>query len=228
VRPRIAIVCRPCESTAVYERAVELAGGEALVVGPGPAEDALAMLADAQGVILAGGPDLAPGLYGHERWNGTVEVDTERDEVDQLAWGCLAERVEVPLLGICRGVQAMNVFAGGTLVQDIPTQVRGQLCHATPKERPETTHVVSIEAGSGLAGIVGGEPWLTNSFHHQALECVASGLRAVAWAADGVVEAVEGVGGGYRIGVQFHPERAVETDARAMALFASLVKASGG
>lgn len=220
-----------------YARAVEAAGGIPAVLSlqdPAGAGDALARL---DGLILGGGPDLDPFHFGEEPLPETGRIDPERD-----AWELVLARValvaEVPVLGICRGIQVLNVAAGGSLYQDIGRQVRGALKHNQDAPRWYPTHGVAVQPGSRLAATLaatlaapaGAGPLFirVNSFHHQAVWELAPGFVASARAPDGVVEGIERPGATFALGVQWHPEAMWQREARALALFRGLVEASRG
>jgi putative glutamine amidotransferase len=208
----------------VYSRAVENAGGLPVVLPPlepdavGPLVDQLA------GLCLSGGPDLDPTAYdaAPDPHLGLVEPDLDAFELEVAR---RAERLGIPILGICRGCQALNVARGGTLHQHLPDVTDGSVTHRQTASGRETTHTVRIEPRSQLAGIVGGETLEVNSFHHQAVDQLGRDLRAVAWAPDGVIEAIEGDGPSFYLGVQWHVETLVHLDRHA-ALFDALVEAA--
>jgi putative glutamine amidotransferase len=210
----------------VYARAVELAGGLPVVLPPLD-EEAIAPLVDRlAGVCLSGGPDLDPVAYGAEPDPHLGPVERELDEFE-VAVARRADALGIPLLGICRGCQALNVARGGTLHQHLPDVTDGSIHHRQTASGRETTHTVRIEPGSRLAGIVGGEELDVNSFHHQAVDRLGRGLRAVAWAPDGVIEAIEGDGPALYLGVQWHVETLVDRPRHAR-LFDALVEAAAG
>jgi putative glutamine amidotransferase len=208
----------------VYARAVEEAGGLPVVLPPlehaaiEPLVDRLA------GICLSGGPDLDPAAYeaDPDPHLGPVEPDLDAFE---LAVARRADELAIPILGICRGCQAMNVARGGTLHQHLPDVTDGSVVHRQKESGREPTHTVRIEPGSRLAGIVGDDELDVNSFHHQAVDRLGRGLRAVAWAPDGVVEGIEDEGSALYLGVQWHAETLVHFDRHA-ALFEALVAAA--
>ena len=164
-----------------------------------------ALMAQCSGLVLTGGEDVDPRRYGEEPIEALGAVTPARDELESAALGLALER-DLPVLGICRGCQLLNVYFGGTLYQDLPTQRPGTGAHEQPGWAGGS-HDVHVQPGSRLHGIVAGpELWL-NSFHHQAIRDVAPGLEVVARADDGVVEAVEARDRSWVIGVQWHPER---------------------
>ncbi len=208
----------------VYARAVEMAGGLPVVLPP-LAHDAIDTLLDRlSGVCLSGGPDLDPAAYGADPHPelGIVEPQLDAFEVE-VARG--ADARGLPVLGICRGCQALNVARGGTLHQHLPDVTDGSIDHRQTASGRETTHTVEVQAGSRLAGIVGAGELDVNSFHHQAVDVLGRGLRAVAWAPDGVIEAIEGDGEALYLGVQWHVETLVERPRHAR-LFDALVDAA--
>jgi putative glutamine amidotransferase len=206
----------------VYARAIELAGGVPVVLPPIGLEAIDALVARLSGVCLSGGPDLDPAAYGAEPHPelGTVEPQLDRFEV---AVAQRADALGLPVLGICRGCQALNVARGGTLHQHVPDVTDGSIAHRQTASGRETTHTVRVEEGSQLAAIVGTGELDVNSFHHQAADELGDGLRAVAWAPDGLVEGIEG--DGFFLGVQWHAETLVQLP-RHLRLFEALVDAA--
>lgn len=190
-----------------YADAVRLAGGIPVVLPlVRDEETAAALIKAVDAVIMTGGEDIDPLFFGEEHLPGLGDVNAPRDTSDVLLIkAALAARK--PLLGICRGEQVINVVLGGTLYQDLPSQVGGPLHHRQTVDATQATQTISIEPGSRLAGILGTTMLEVNSFHHQAVKDIAPGLTVVARTAeDGVVEAYEGIRGYNVIGVQFHPE----------------------
>jgi putative glutamine amidotransferase len=210
----------------VYARAVEAAGGLPVVLPP-VEHEAIAPLVDRlAGVCLSGGPDLDPAAYecAPDPHLGPVEPDLDAFE---FAVAKHADRLGIPVLGICRGCQALNVARGGTLHQHLPDVTDGSIAHRQRESGRETTHTVRIERDSRLADVVGGEQLDVNSFHHQAVDRLGRGLRAVAWAPDGVIEGIESDGPALYLGVQWHVETLVDR-ARHAALFEALIDAAAG
>jgi putative glutamine amidotransferase len=199
-----------------YLRAITDAGGMPVVLPP--LGDAEALLERLDGVCLSGGPDLDPEAYGAVERHaelGPTEPDLDAFE---LALARAADASGVPLLGICRGAQALNVARGGTLHQHVGA-------HRQTEPATATTHSVHVDPGTWLAQLVGTRPLRVNSFHHQAVDVLGRGLRAVARAADGTIEAVEAPGPRFVLGVQWHAEGLVGQP-RHRALFEALVAAS--
>ncbi len=211
---------------AAYIRAVVEAGGIPLLVGPTGSERLLEeALARVDGLLLIGGIDVDPALYGQERHPCLGDVDGEWDSVDVTA-ARIALRRDLPLLGICRGVQVLNVAAGGSLYQDIPSEVPGAIEHSREVSGRLPRHSVSVAQGSRLHEFLGMTWAEVNSSHHQAVRDVAPGFRAVAHAPDGVIEAIESPDHRFALGVQWHPELMVGSDPAQRRLFAALVRAA--
>jgi len=210
-----------------YCRAVQAAGGLPVII---PLTDDLALIeATVQalaGLLLAGGGDVDPAAYGEEPLPGVAGIDPLRDRLE-LWLSRRALDADLPLLAICRGVQVLNVASGGTLYQDVVSQHPGAIRHSFRSEHPRSYlgHSVSIERHTRLAGILGEGSVPVNSLHHQAVKTVAPGLRAVASAPDGIVEALEHPGHRFAIGVQWHPEELIEQDVRMLRLFVAFVEA---
>jgi putative glutamine amidotransferase len=210
-----------------YTRAVARAGALPVIIPLGLADETLqALLSRLDGVLFSGGGDVETGRYGgldHPRVGG---VDLDRDRVEVL----LAEQVAgrgVPFLGICRGIQVINVALGGKLYSHIADQHAGALKHDYypdfPRDHP--AHEVSITPGSRLAEILGVTQVTTNSLHHQGVQQPAPGMRVLAYAPDGIVEAVEYQGHPFGLAVQWHPE-GMPDSAPMQALFLAFAQAA--
>jgi putative glutamine amidotransferase len=211
-----------------YVQAVGLGGGAPIVVPPHLQEAQLrAVFEHIDALILSGGGDLLPALFGEEDSGLLWFVDERRDRAE-LALARWALKEDLPLLAICRGVQVLNVAAGGTLIQDIPTHVPGALTHSTVAGRPVAAfaHTVEVAAGSRLAGLVGAGELGVNSAHHQAVKAVGGGLVVTARAPDGIIEGLEAPDHPFCVGVQWHPEAMVERHPVMRRLFEGLVEAA--
>ena len=194
-----------------YTDAVVAAGLIPLVVPPMSEEGAVAILDSVRGLVLTGGEDVDPAFFAATRHPATGPANDLRDRIE-LALAKEAAARRMPTLAICRGVQVLNVALGGTLVQDIPSELETEIVHDAKSERSSRVHPVKVDAGSRLAGIVGSRQITTNSFHHQSVDRVAPGLCTVATSPDGVVEAVECADRAWwAIGVQWHPEELTGT-----------------
>lgn len=176
---------------------------------------------DFDGLVLPGGGDIDPLFYGQTP-SSSVDVDAELDEF-QLTWTRAALALRQPLLGICRGMQLLNVAAGGSLVQDVAGEHLPVEVLARPGLRARVVHPIHIKDGSRLQQLWGLAELGVNSIHHQAVERLGEGLEAVAWAPDGIVEAVEVSESPWQRGVQFHPED-MRREAPFQALFSQLVR----
>jgi putative glutamine amidotransferase len=185
-----------------YVDAVLRAGGIPLMLPVLDPADAAEVLGTLDGLILTGGDDVDPLRYGAAAVAEVRGVDAGRDAFE-LALVAAAAAAGIPVLGVCRGTQILNVAMGGTLVQHLP-DVTDQP-HCVRDRFAEPVHEVGIQAASRLAGIVGIDRLPVNSLHHQAVDALGAGLRAVAWAEDGVVEAIESIWP-RMLGVQWHPE----------------------
>jgi putative glutamine amidotransferase len=177
-----------------------------------------AMLSRADGLLFTGGGDVEPARYGavQDPESGGIDVDRDRAEVELVAE---ATEVGIPVLAICRGIQIVNVARGGTLVQHLPTVTIEP--HLVIDRPYELVHAVRIDPDSELRHILGADELWVNSLHHQAVDVVGDGLRAVAWAEDGTIEAVEDQRSRI-IGVQWHPEQ-ISDQAQQRRLFSWLV-----
>lgn len=192
-----------------YLAAVEAGGGIPLLIHLTRDQEVLdAHLRLCDGLLFCGGGDIAPRHYGQEPHPLLGEIEELRDDVEiPLARRAAAEGM--PLLGICRGVQLLNVALGGTLYQDIGAELPGSFEHresALREDRDYLAHPVALDGDSWLAHQLGALEITANTLHHQALRDIAPGLRVVGRAPDGVIEAVEGTGANFIVGVQCHPE----------------------
>lgn len=209
-----------------YVHAIEAAGGIPVLLPLWEQAESLEGLRGRlDGLLLLGGGDLAPAYYGEDAIPQTQPPEVARD---RLELDLLREALDddLPLLGICRGLQMLNVALGGTLVQDIPAQLPGALNHEMSSGGHEDRrHPIAIEPGSRLAAIIGATQHPVNSYHHQAIGRLGAQARAVARTEDGVVEAIELPERPFALAVQFHPERMVEDDPAMRRLFEAFVAA---
>jgi len=213
-----------------YCAAVLAAGGAPLLVPPMPEAALRAAYGALDGLLLPGGGDVAAHHYGGAGSDLLQAVSDARDALEiALARWALADGL--PLLAICRGIQVLNVAAGGTLIQDIPSQVESTLTHSPSLRVPpeHLAHTVVLTPGSRLAAVYAPERevWV-NSRHHQAVARVAPGMRVAARAEDGVIEGLEpeDADGRYLVGVQWHPEDLAPGDEATRRLFAGHVEAA--
>lgn len=208
--------------------AVERAGGLPVAIPAGLREDTLRGIYERlDGILLPGGADVDPAIYGQQPHPATYGVDAQRDrtELTLARWTIADDR---PLFGICRGHQVFNVALGGSLVQDIPSQIATPLTHNQPDEEPRSNrlHEVSVDPTSRLARILRTTRIMVNSLHHQAVERPAPGVHVTAHAPDGIVEALELPDRRFALSVQWHPEDLADDDAAMAALFEAFVDAA--
>jgi len=191
-----------------YTQAVQNAGGLPVILPVGLSLDELrGLFAQLDGILLTGGGDIALHRFDGRPHPRVYDVDERRDELE-ICLVQMAVENEKPFLGICRGIQVINVALGGSLFTDIADQISGSLRHDWYPNIPRDylAHPVSVAHGSRLAGILGGEAFEVNSLHHQGVERLAAGLQAVAYSPDRLVEGVEVPGHPFGLGVQWHPE----------------------
>lgn len=194
-----------------YVRAIQSAGLIPLIVPPSLDEVAARdIIATVAGLALTGGEDVDPTLYGAERHPLTQASHAARDATE-LALARAARDAALPVLGICRGLQLLNVALGGTLTQDLGAERPSEIAHAREKARTQRVHEVFVDADTRLASAVGERHLRVNTLHHQAVDRVAADLVATAFAPDGVVEAAESRGDWWALAVQWHPEELLDT-----------------
>ena len=176
------------------------------------------------GFLLTGGQDVSPALYGEAPLEGLTVTCPKRDEMEGIVLRLALDR-DKPILGVCRGLQFLNASLGGTLWQDLPTQRPSEIAHRQdlPKDRP--THGVTLVEDSPLRRCLGVERLAVNSAHHQAIRALAPGLRAMAFAPDGLTEAFWMPERRFLWGVQWHPEQLYRADAPSRAIFRAFVEA---
>lgn len=231
VRPIIAISCSHpggASSSAgrTYTESVLKAGGLPILIPVMEDTEAIEkILSLADGLILTGGGDIHPACFNEDPIPELGEIDDVRDVYD-LALTRLAAERQIPMLGICRGEQVINVAFGGTLYQDIPVQYGGMTVnHRQDLSSRYPTHFITLLPQSMIAEVTGETELFTNTHHHQAVKDVAPGFRITAWAFDGIPEAIEAADGRPIWGVQFHPEgQAMYGDTAMTRLFEFLVE----
>jgi putative glutamine amidotransferase len=231
--PLIAISCttrdrdgvRRAQLNQAYVASVEAAGLIPVIVPPLENLHGISrILESVQGVVLSGGEDIDPSRYDAPRHAASHDPHGARDACElELARQSYVRRV--PLLAICRGIQLLNVAFGGTLIQDIPSEVPDALAHDVGDRRRERVHAISVQRHTRLAEALGADGVSVNSIHHQAVDRIGDGLLVSARSTDGVVEGVEWHDDDWwALGVQWHPEELTETseawDRRLFAAFA--------
>lgn len=236
---RIGIVGRPTKKgnqrLQAYIEALESVALRPLSVrllGEGEDLDAVARQLD--GLLLPGGGDVHPRHYGEDLHEMTVPVPANQDDTElRLARWALEH--DLPILAICRGIQVLNVAAGGTLYQHLPAQRPGEIEHHRPggwAKKDELAHPVTLEPGSRLAALLGASEALVNTRHHQAVKDLGEGLRAVAWynrgQRDEVIEGIEMPARRFVVGVQWHPENLLQVAPAMRGLFLAFARAAAG
>ncbi|RQD73374.1 MAG: gamma-glutamyl-gamma-aminobutyrate hydrolase family protein [Candidatus Syntrophonatronum acetioxidans] len=211
-----------------YTRVLEEAGALPVIIPSLEEREAIKVIIDTfDGLVFSGGGDPDPFLWGEEPLPEQGEIEPWRDQMEILL---VKEALEIgtPLLGICRGMQVMNLAAGGTLYQDLDRQKGGLIKHMQEAPRWYATHGVTLTPGSRINNIMGRGNLRVNSFHHQGIAQVAPGFLVSGRAPDEVIEVLEYREGGYALGVQWHPETMVKRDKKMGHLFADFVCACKG
>lgn len=214
-----------------YLLAIQQAGGVPLPLPPQLGDRALEELASRlDGLLLTGGGDMDPGVFGESRHPTVYDVSPARDRLETtLARQCMSEGK--PIFAICRGIQVLNVALGGSLYQDVASDPGTLIQHQQDNDgrpRDEPTHSVKMAPGSLLARVLGNEELQVNSLHHQAVKALGKGLVASAHAPDQIIEGIELEDAGatrFVLGVQWHPEELVSKDSAARNLFSAFVSA---
>jgi putative glutamine amidotransferase len=239
-RPSIAVVAYHLDGTRVarwpeggygvpslYIDALRRAGARPAILAPGDDGDPEETLSAFDGLLLVGGGDVDPSRYGGSPNEHLYGIEPDRDEAE-IALLHAADRLAMPTLCICRGIQVMNVACGGTLHEHLP-DVPGLIEHGVPIEGSQTIHEVRAEPGSRLAAVTKAGPLACASHHHQAIDRLGEGLAVTGRTEDGLVEAIERVvldpedtTAAWMLGVQWHPEETAERDPAQQALFDAL------
>lgn len=211
-----------------YPDAIRRTGAVPIVIPPMDDAAIEPLLDGLWGLCLSGGPDLHPAVYGADAHPELGPTEPELDHFE-IALVRAAEAREMPVLAICRGLQVLNVARGGTLVQDLPSARPSEVDHRQQQAGSTPTHDVVLERGSLAATRLGVGEARVNSFHHQAVDRLGSGLRAVGWAKDGVIEALEATDRLFTVAVQWHAESMVDgpEQARLLAAFADAAVSYG-
>lgn len=224
--PRGGRVYEDCVIGHDYVRGVLHAGGTPIVL---PNVDELdradEYLDKIDGLLLSGGVDMDPLLYGEEPHPlmGTIDIRRDRFEM-RLIEGAIGK--SLPIFAICRGIQMINATLGGTLYQDISQHGNSLLKHRQNSPKWHGSHTIEVQPQSLLSKITGHSEWCVNSFHHQAVKTVAPGFAVSAVSKDGLIEAIESTEKPFVLGVQFHPEMMWQHDPTAASLFRAFVEAS--
>jgi putative glutamine amidotransferase len=210
---------------AAYVRALLTAGGLPLVLSPLiGASLAASALEGCQGLLLTGGEDIDPSWYGATP-SPLLSLPSQERDLFELALFAVARQRGLPILGICRGIQLVNVALGGTLFQDLPSERPGSLNHSPASARDARSHVVRLQQKSRVAQALNAGEITVNSVHHQAIKDLAPSLTATGWSGDGVIEAAESNSDSWILAVQWHPEEMyADRHAPDHGLFAALVQ----
>lgn len=213
-------------------RPVEAAGGLPVLIPYFDRSETIESFLDiVGGLVLAGGKDVDPNYYHEPPHPKLRDIELLRDSVELQTIKKALER-DMPILGICRGIQTINVAAGGTLFQDIPSFISTDIEHSNPWEaaldpkNPQAHHSIEIHPSSRLFKIVGEKSLIVNSYHHQSVKDVAPGFEVVARAPDGIVEGIESLHHSFVVGIQCHIEFLWDKDLRWLGLYQAFVKAS--
>ena len=189
-------------------------------------ESQFALLSRIDGLLLSGGPDIDPALYGEEKIPECGEISPKRDAVE-ISLFLKALEMRMPVLGICRGIQVINVALGGTLYQDIDTQLEGAVKHPCYDQPREKAHEVTVFEGSQVHRMTGLKRFSVNSRHHQGIKRLGHGLVATAYSKDRLIEAVDYPQAPFITAVQWHPESLCDRFSDAQAIFNAFAEACG-
>lgn len=207
-----------------YFDAVRHFGGIPVLIPVFASREELNFLLDrCDGLILTGGDDIDPSLYGEEKLNDTIVIAPERDSQEGLVIDMALAR-NLPIFGICRGIQMMNVHLGGTLYQDIPAQIPSDIAHSMAKPHHRTCHECRVIPGTPLHDLCGCHSFNVNSHHHQAVKDVAPGFVVIGLSEDGIIEAIYDPAKPFCWGVQWHPEKIWDIEENSAKLFEAFLE----
>lgn len=209
-----------------YSKAVRHGGGAPVLIPIAQSRDTLqTIVSQMNGLLLSGGPDIHPKYYHEQTLPELGEVDDDLDRME-LEVAKMAFQRNLPILAVCRGIQVLNVSRGGTLYQDIPTQVQDGINHLQNVDKRIPTHTIRIEGETLLYRILGKREIWVNGKHHQAIKDLAPGFVVSARAGDGIIEAMEHPSKRFVLGVQWHPEGTWEKDPNSKKIFRAFIRAT--
>ncbi|HHW48242.1 MAG TPA: gamma-glutamyl-gamma-aminobutyrate hydrolase family protein [Clostridiaceae bacterium] len=211
-----------------YMEGIAEAGGLGVLLPLMQKEDELADICKRlDGFLISGGPDIDAGLFGEENLPFNGEISPLRDSLE-IFIAREAIRSGKPILGICRGIQVLNVALGGTLYQDIYSQIKNKVLIKHSQNAPKwyPTHCIAVEEGSKVWTVYKRERVCVNSFHHQAIKDVADGFLVTSRTSDGIIESIEHAKHVFAVGVQWHPELMWEKDKQHLGLFTKFIEAA--
>lgn len=186
------------------------------------------LLRHCHGLLLTGGGDFDPATFGAADQGTKMSGVSKARDTTELGLIKVAEELDMPTFGICRGLQALTVAGGGALIQDLPSaRPDSAISHDQEEARVDVTHRVTVDSGTRVSDILGSTIVSVNSFHHQAIDRLPAGYLATAHADDGIIEAIEDPKAAFRLGVQWHPEDLQTHQAEAKSLFRNFVQAAG-
>jgi Predicted glutamine amidotransferases len=233
-KPIVGITAAHCtEELATFPRhyyveSIKNAGGIPLIIPPvRTTEEAADVLKPISGLVLTGGGDISPRYLKEDPRREIGSCFPERD-LSEILLTQLALQQDIPLLGICRGIQVLAVAAGGGIYQDIPTQYPSAMLHRQTAPRQYPWHDVDIVKDSVLYRLLDQTKISVNSFHHQSVSKIPRGFIQCALAADGIIEGIEKLGTKFCLGVQWHPESMMETEIHSKVLFRGFIEACSG
>lgn len=207
-----------------YIRAIEASGGMAILLPYTANPESIDRFIDlCDGFIFAGGADIEPARYGEEKHPLCGETTPYRDQVEFLAFEKIM-KTEKPIMGICRGSQLINVALGGTLYQDIPSEIKTDLTHKQEHPHSEPAHEANVVSGSLLHSLIGKSRIHINSLHHQAIKELGDGLSPMAVADDGIIEAIARTGKRLVWGFQWHPEKTFDNSEDSKIIFKKFIE----
>lgn len=208
-----------------YTKAIERVGGAPILLPYVENDESIdAFIGLCDGFLFTGGADIEPCRYGEEKKEKCGDIHRYRDEIEFRAFEKIYPTGK-PIMAICRGEQFINVALGGTLYQDIPSEVESDICHRQTEPKSTPSHTVKVIDGTPLKALISNDYISANSFHHQAVKTLGKNLAVMALADDGIIEAIYSTDSRYIRAYQWHPERLIETEESNLALFEDFVKA---